>query len=64
MALSTDQRLDALEEAVTQLQALIVNLASKQQLKQLSLLKQQEIDTLQARVTQLETTVGIIQDTL
>lgn len=62
MALTTDQRLDALEEAVTQLQTVIVNLASKKQMKQLSLLKQQELETLQARVTQLETTVQIIQD--
>lgn len=62
MALTTDQRLDSLEEAVAQLQTVIVNLASKKQMKQLSLLKQQEIETLQARVTQLETTVTIIQD--
>ncbi len=64
MALTTDQRLDSLEEAVAQLQTVIVNLASKKQMKQLSLLKQQEIETLQERVTQLETTVGIIQDAL
>lgn len=62
MSLTADQRLDALEEAVTQLQTIIVNLASKKQLKQLSLLKQQEIETLEARVTQLEATVQIIQD--
>ena len=61
MALTDDQRLDALEEAVSQLQTIIVNLASKKQLKQLSLLKQQEIETLEARVTQLEATVAIIQ---
>ena len=61
MSLTADQRLDALEEAVTQLQTIIVNLASKKQLKQLSLLKQQEIETLEARVTQLEATVTIIQ---
>ncbi len=64
MSLTADQRLDALEEAVTQLQTIIVNLASKKQLKQLSLLKQQEIETLEARVTQLEATVQIIQDAL
>lgn len=64
MSLTADQRLDALEEAVTQLQTIIVNLASKKQLKQLSLLKQQEIETLEARVTQLEATVTIIQDAL
>lgn len=62
MALTTDQRLDALEEAVAQLQTVIVNLASKKQMKQLSLLKQQELETLQARVTQLETTIQIMQD--
>lgn len=64
MSLTDDQRLDALEEAVSQLQTIIVNLASKKQLKQLSLLKQQEIETLEARVTQLEATVTIIQDSL
>jgi len=64
MSLTDDQRLDALEEAVSQLQTIIVNLASKKQLKQLSLLKQQEIETLEARVTQLEATVQIIQDAL
>ena len=64
MALTDDQRLDAIELAVTQLQTVIVNLASKRQLQQLSLLKQKDIDDLTDRVTQLEATVKIIQDSL
>jgi len=64
MALTTDQRLDALEAAVTQLQTVIPNLASKKQLQQLSLLKQKEVDDLGDRVTQLEATVKLIQDSL
>lgn len=64
MALTDDQRLDALELAVTQLQTVIANLASKKQLQQLSLIKQKDVDDLQDRVTQLETTVQLIQDSL
>jgi len=64
MALTDDQRLDALELAVTQLQTVIANLASKKQLLQLSLIKQKNVDDLQDRVTQLETTVQLIQDSL
>lgn len=64
MALTDDQRLDALEAAVTQLQTVTTNLASKKQLQQLSLLKQKEVDDLGDRVTQLETTVKLIQDSL
>ena len=64
MALTDDQRLDALESAVIQLQIVIVNLASKKQLQQLSLIKQKEVDDLKDRVTQLEATVKIIQDSL
>ena len=64
MALTTDQRLTALEDALTALQVAIVNLASKKQLQELSLLKQQEVNDLQTRVTQLEATIQIIQDSL
>ena len=64
MALTDDQRLDALEAAVTQLQSVIANLASKKQLQQLSLLKQKDVDDLGDRVTQLEVTVQLIQDSL
>ena len=64
MALTDDQRLDALELAVTQLQIVITNLASKKQLQQLSLLKQKDVDDLGDRVTQLEVTVKVIQDSL
>ena len=64
MALTDDQRLDALEAAVTQLQTVITNLASKKQLQQLSLLKQKDVDDLGDRVTQLEVTVKLIQDSL
>lgn len=64
MALTTDQRLTAIEDAIVALQIAIANLASKKQLQELNLLKQQAVQDLQTRTSQLETTVQIIQDSL
>lgn len=62
--MTTAERLQAVENAIVGLQTAIKNLASSKQVSQLGLLKQADITDLQTRVTQLETSVQIIQDTI
>ena len=54
-------RIETIEKLLNELQTAITNLASQQQLRQLAVLKQEEIDTLAARVTTLETQVQALQ---
>lgn len=58
------QRVEAIEEMLNSLQIAINNLASKQQLRQLLLIRQEEIDSLKLRVTDLETQVAALQSQL
>ena len=54
-------RIKNLEEAVNKQSTAINNLASKQQLRQLLLIRQAEIDTLKTRVAALESQIEILQ---
>lgn len=55
-------RIIAIEEAVNDVQTAVNNLASKQQMRQLLLIKQSEIDALTQRVAALETQVQVLQN--
>ena len=57
-------RIETLEEIVNLLQTAVGNLASKQQMQQLLLIKQAEVDALTDRVAALESQLAIIQDSL
>jgi len=54
-------RVEALEEALILLQTAVSNLVAKQQVRQLSLLKQAEIDVLEAKVASLEAQMAEIE---
>lgn len=58
---TTATRLTALENAVNEIQTAITNLASMAQLRQLNLIKQEEIEALQQRVADLETQIEVLQ---
>jgi len=58
------ERVQAIETMLNNLQVAISNLASKQQIRQLLLLKQQEIDALTVRVASLETQITALQASL
>ena len=62
--MSDSDRITALEKFVEQLQTVVNNLASKQQVRQLLLLKQQEITDLEARVTELERIVSLLENNI
>lgn len=57
-------RLLAIEETLNDLQIAVNNLASKLQVRQLLLLKQQEIDALTEKVELLESQIAILQSRL
>lgn len=57
----TQDEFDAVCKAVMALQKVVEGLASKQQLKQLSLLKQQEVEEIKARLTTIEEQLTILQ---
>ena len=57
-------RIATLETVINQLQIAVTNLAAKQQLQQLLLLKQAEVDELTDRVEALERMVAILQQAL
>lgn len=59
-----EARILAIEEIVNQLQVAVLNLMSKQQMRQLLLLKQNEIDALTTRVVALESQLTILQNSL
>lgn len=57
-------RIATLETVINQLQTAVTNLAAKQQLQQLLILKQAEVDELTSRVEALERMVAILQNAL
>jgi polyhydroxyalkanoate synthesis regulator phasin len=59
-----ERRILAIEKLLNDLQITTKNLAAKQQIAQLLLIKQAEIDALTKRVTALESMIAIIQDSL
>jgi len=59
-----ETRIQAIETMLNSLQIAVSNLASKQQLRQLTLLKQNEIEALETRITALETIVATLQAAL
>jgi polyhydroxyalkanoate synthesis regulator phasin len=58
---ATEARLQALESALNDVQTAITNLASLAQLRQLNLIKQDEINVLKERVDKLESEIQILQ---
>lgn len=58
---ATEARLQALESAVNNIQTAITNLASLAQLRQLNIIKQDEINALKERVDKLESEIQILQ---
>ena len=62
--MSDSDRITALEEYVNQLQLAVKNVASKQQIRQLLLLKQEEISTLSARVSELERLITLLENNI
>jgi len=64
LSLSNDdleEKIDFLTVVLNEVQVAINNLASKQQLRQLTLLKQKDIDDLKNRVTDLENEVLLLK---
>lgn len=59
-----EARLALIETVLADLQVAVGNLAAKQQLRQLSLLKQTEVDELRARVEELERLIIILENSL
>jgi polyhydroxyalkanoate synthesis regulator phasin len=55
-------RVEAIEKQLNKVQIAIKNLASQQQVRSLSTLKQKEVDELKARVSALEAQLAILQD--
>lgn len=56
-----EARILAIEQMLNNLQTAVRNLASKQQIRQLLLLKQTEVDNLTSRVAELEVLVAVLQ---
>lgn len=54
-------RIQKIQDMICDLQTAISNLAATQQVRQLLLIKQQEVITLQNRVTELETAIQLLQ---
>jgi len=64
MALSNEEleeKIDFLTKILNNVQVAITNLAAKEQLKQLTLLKQKDIDDLKNRVSDLENEVSLLK---
>lgn len=59
-----ETRIQAIEELLNKLQTAINNLMSKQQMRQLLLIKEEEINTLKERVTALEAQIAVLQGSL
>jgi len=64
MAFTTaeESRIKTIEEAINKVLTWLNGMVSKKQLRQLLLLKQEEIESLKTRVTTLETEVQTLQD--
>ena len=58
---ATEARLQALESAVNDIQTAITRLASLAQLRQLNIIKQDEINALKERVETLESEIRVLQ---
>jgi hypothetical protein len=58
------QRITSVEEAVNDLSTVVNNLAPKQELRQLQLLRQSEIDEIKQRLTSIESQLKILQQRL
>lgn len=56
-----EQRIQAIELMLNKIQTIIQQLASQKQLRSLSMLKQNDINTLTAAVTALQSQVAILQ---
>ena len=61
---SEEQRILAIEETLNKVQIAISNLASKQQIRQLLLVKQTEIDALLKRVEDLEKIITLLEQSI
>lgn len=57
-------RLTAIEEMLNTLQTVVSNLATKQMLRQINLQRQTELDTLNAKINELEAIVQTLQNAL
>lgn len=57
-----EKRIQAIESAINDLQTALNALATRAQLKQLTNIRQNEIEDLKARVTALETQVSVLQN--
>lgn len=57
-------RVRAIEEMINTLQIAINNLASKEQMRQLLLIKQSEIDSLTSRIASLEAQLTALQGSI
>lgn len=58
------KRITAIEEAINNLQIAVNNLATKQMVRQLELLRQQDLDSLQAQINEVEAIVQVLQNAL
>ena len=56
-----EERIVALENKYNEIQLALNNVAAKSQLKQLAYIRQNEIDALTQRVTDLESSIAILQ---
>lgn len=57
-------RINTLEEFVNSIATQLLNLVSKEQMRQLLLIKQREIDSLSSRLTALEAQIQTLQNQL
>ncbi len=66
MALTEAEKLRilAIEELLNELQVMMTKLSSKEQIRQIMLIRQAEFDALKERVTALESEVAILQSRL
>jgi predicted nuclease with TOPRIM domain len=65
MALSNQQlqdRIEAIEAAINDMQTALTNIATKQQMKSILNVRQSEIVDLQTRVTSLESQIKVLQE--
>lgn len=58
------QRLTAIEEAINSLQIAVSNLATKLMVRQLELLRQRDLDSMETRIGELEAIISVLQRAL